>query len=95
MIPKWSEAFLAAVEEATGTNRFTYVTAVTKLSGDRTVWEQRGPFRQGLAGNPVRIWTFMEMMEGIQGDLTGTPAATEVGRMLQLFKAAGIKVSQD
>ena len=31
--PKWSEAFIDAVEKATGQRHFTYVTAVTKLCG--------------------------------------------------------------
>ena len=94
-VPKWSEAFLAAVEEATGTNRFTYITAVTRLLGDRTVWERHEPFRQAVGGNPVGIWTLREMTEKIQQNLTNSLAATEVGRMLQLFKAGGIEVSRD
>ena len=94
-VPKWSEAFVAAVEEATGTNRFTYATAVTRLLGDRTVWEKHEPFRRAVGGNPVKIWTFQEMTADILGNLTNSLAATEVGRMLQLFKAAGIDVPKD
>ncbi len=94
-VPKWSEAFVAAVEEATGTNRFTYVTAVTRLLEDGTVWEKHEPFRQAVGGNPIEIWTFREMTEKIQRNLTHSLAATEVGRMLQLFKAASIEVTRD
>lgn len=94
-VPKWSEAFLKAVRDATGVERFTYVTAVTKLLGDRAIWEEHKPFRQALDGNPLSILTFQEMVAQIQGQLTTTLAATEVGRMLQLFAAADMKVADD
>lgn len=34
MKPKWSEAFVDAVESPTGTRKFTYVLAVTAIVGD-------------------------------------------------------------
>lgn len=91
-VPKWSEAFCDAVQAATGTDRFTYILAVAKLSGDRAIWENHQPFKDALAGNPVTILTFREMVSEIQSELTTTLAATEVGRMLQMFQAAGISV---
>jgi hypothetical protein len=91
-LPKWSEAFMDAVESATGTRRFTYATAVAKLVGDKTVWENHQPFRDALEGNPVEIITFRQMVMDIQGKLTKTLASTEVGRMLQLFLAADMRV---
>lgn len=94
-VPKWSEAFLKAVKDATGSDRFTYVTAVTRLSGDKGVWEAHEPFRQAIGGNPVTILTFREMVTEIQGQLTTTLAATEVGRMLQLFAAADMTVTDE
>ena len=93
--PKWSEAFLEAVKEATGKDLFTYVTAVTRLMGDKAVWENHQPFRDALGGNPLKILTFREMVSEIQDGLTMTLAATEVGRMLQLFSAAGVQVTED
>lgn len=87
-VPKWSEAFLDTVRDATGTRQFTYVTAITKLSGDKSIWENYRPFRDALDGNPVTILTLQEMVAEIQSELTTTLAATEVGRMLQLFSAA-------
>ena len=93
--PKWSEAFLEAVKEATGKDRFTYATAVTRLMGDKAVWENHQPFRDALGGNPLKILTFREMVSEIQDGLTTTLAATEVGRMLQLFSAAGVQVTED
>ena len=90
--PKWSEAFLEAVRDVTGTGKFTYVTAVNRLEGDKSVWEQHKPFSDAIGRNPVEILTFSEMVARIQGGLSTALAGTEVGRMLQLFKAAGVKV---
>ena len=90
--PKWSEAFLKAIKDATGEDRFTYVTAVTfmKATG-KAQWENHTPFQQALSGNPIQIITLREMMvDEIIGELPETLAATEVGRMLQLFRAAKI-----
>lgn len=94
-VPKWSEAFLKAVQDATGSDRFTYVTAVTRVVGDKSLWETHKPFQQALGDNPVSILTFREMITEIQGELTTTLAATEVGRMLQLFAAADMKIDDE
>ena len=94
-VPKWSETFVEAVEKATGTREFTYVLAVAKVVGDKAVWEEHQPFSEAIGGNPVRILTFREMVLEIQSELTTTLAATEVGRMLQMFQAAGIHVEPD
>ena len=94
-VPKWSEAFVEAVEKATGMREFTYVLAVAKVNGDRSIWEEHQPFSEAICGNPVRILTFREMVLQIQSELTTTLAATEVGRMLQMFQAAGIHVEPD
>ena len=91
VVPKWSEAFISAVENVSGTKRFTYVTAVTRLHGNKSSWEQHKPFQMAIGNNKIRIWTLKKMTEKIQEDLTTTLARTEVGRMLQLFKAASIK----
>lgn len=93
--PKWSEGFVKAVRDATGSDRFTHITAVARLIGDRAVWENHRPFRDALGGNPVTILTFREMITEIQGKLTTTLASTEVGRMLQMFMAADMKVKDD
>lgn len=94
-VPKWSEAFVKAVEDATGRREFTYVLAVAKVVGDKSVWEGHQPFSDALGGNPIRILTFQEMVLEIQSELTTTLAATEVGRMLQMFQAAGIHVESN
>ena len=92
-VPKWSEAFLKAVKDVTGEHQFTYITAVTHLRGNKDVWENYAPFRNALDGNPVTILTFREMVTEIKAELTTTLAATEVGRMLQLFSAAKMYVA--
>lgn len=94
-VPKWSEGFRKAVADATGSKRFTYFTAVARLSGDRQVWEGHEPFRVALGGNPLKIITFREMVLEIQSKLTKTLASTEVGRMLQMFMAADMRVKDD
>jgi hypothetical protein len=93
-VPKWSEAFVAAVKDAAGTDQFTYVTAVARLCGDRSAWENHQPFRDAIGGNPVKILTFYEMVTEIQDELSTTLAATEVGRMLQMFQAAGVHIGR-
>ena len=89
-IPKWSEAFLNEVETATGTRTFTYCTVVTKLRNPTTRhhWESNEAFRAAIGGNPIRILTFSEMLDSLWGSLTKTPAASEIGRTIQLMKAA-------
>lgn len=87
-VPKWSEAFRDAVRDVTGTDEFTYTLAVAWVRGDRKVWEDHQRFSDALGGNPIRIVTFQEMVSEIYDQLGTTLAATEVGRMLQMFRAA-------
>ena len=91
-VPKWSEAFVNAVRDATGTDKFTYCLAVAHVKGDRHVWETHQPFTFALGGNPIRLITFQDMIGEIYDDLGTTLAATEVGRMLQMFRAARIDI---
>lgn len=92
VVPKWSEAFIAAVESTTGQREFTYVTAVTKLVGSKVQWESNPMFIHALSGNTIRILDLREMLSSISPGLGTTLAGTEVGRLLQLFKAAGISI---
>ena len=87
--PKWSAAFCAEIRRISGSEAFTYVTAVTRLAQhDRTCWEQHALFRENLGGNPVKLITFAEMLDKVWADLQTTPAASQLGRMLQLMKAS-------
>lgn len=90
--PKWSEAFVHAVKEATGTSQFTHVLAVARVKGDRETWENHKPFRAAIGGNPLRIISFDEMVKQIDKNLGTTLAATEVGRLIQMFRAAHINI---
>ena len=89
-IPKWSEAFLKMMQDATGAKEFTYITAVTRLDGDKSVWEKHQPFSDAIGGNPIRVLDMREMLAAILPKLTTTVANTSIGRMLQLMKASGV-----
>lgn len=90
MVPKWSEAFCDEILRLTGSRWFTYVTAVTWLSGDRADWENYSPFRKAMRGNPVRLVTLGEMVEEMLPGITRTPSSSELGRTLQLLRTAGV-----
>ena len=59
---------------------------------DKSRWENHLPFRRAVGENPIRILSLVEMVCEIQERLSATLAATEVGRMLQLFSATGIDI---
>jgi hypothetical protein len=86
--PKWSEAFIDAIETATGSREFTYYLAVTAVLGNRRDWEQYPPFIQAMAGNPIRMIDLTEMLERIKNMSTTTVASSTIGRVLQLMRAA-------
>ena len=86
--PKWSEAFVTAVETATGSRKFTYILAVTAILGDRHAWEEYAPFVQAMGGNPIRMIDLTEMLERIHNMSTTTVASSTIGRVLQLMRAA-------
>jgi hypothetical protein len=90
--PKWSGAFLTAVEEATGTREFVYITAVTRLDGDKNVWEQNQDFRNAINGNSIKILELKEMLDTVSPNLSTTMANTSIGRFLQLIKAANLQI---
>ncbi len=87
--PKWANALLAEIERLTGSTEFTYVTAVTKLIGSKSVWEENEEFRKHLNGNPIKILELQEMLSELYDKMKNTPASSEVGRLLQVIKAAG------
>ncbi len=90
MAPKWSEAFRDAIFSETGSRQFTYVTAVTRLYGNRHEWEQSARFRRALRGNPIRLIPLEDMVAYILERLTRTPASSDLGRTLQLLKASKV-----
>lgn len=86
--PKWTEAFLHRIEALTGQTKFTYITAVTWANGELAVWQESPPLRQAINGNPIRILTLKHMLDSVHARLTGTPATSAVGRLVQLIKAS-------
>lgn len=86
---KWAEALIGEIERLTGSAQFSYVTAVTRLRGDATIWEQHASFRDNLGGNPIKILTLEEMLSALYKRTNTTIAASEVGRPLEVIGASG------
>lgn len=87
-VPKWSEAFRQEVEQRTGSKTFTYRIAVTRVVGDPSGWSIDETIVSNLPGCPVGFLDMEEMWAAILGKLTERPAASELGRLAQLLKAA-------
>lgn len=92
IVPKWSEAFRESIFQRTGSKKFTYITAVTRIDGDRKLWESHDNFRVELGGNPVQVVDLTDMLRTVLPGLNTTVANTSIGRFLQLVKAAKIKI---
>jgi hypothetical protein len=88
--PKWAEAFISEIERLTGSSRFTYCLAVTRVWGDTAAWEKDPTIRRNLRGNPLKFLTLETMWSRVLATVTKTPAASEIGRLAQLLKAAGL-----
>ncbi|MGH2912274.1 MAG: hypothetical protein ACRDJ3_07335 [Solirubrobacteraceae bacterium] len=87
---KWSEAFREAIRERTGQADFDYRIAVTRLKGDAETWGVDPTIAVNLAGCSVGFLTLQEMWATMLERLTTTPAPSEIGRLAQLLKAAGL-----
>jgi hypothetical protein len=90
-IPRWSKAFIEEIRSRTNMTRFTYVLAITLPKGDPSIWTTHPRFVAALSGNPIEVLPLKQMIEEIEPLLTTTPAATDIGRTLQLFRAAGLR----
>jgi hypothetical protein len=93
---KWAKALRRAILEKTGQAEFVYYTAVTRLAGqpeEREIWENYPAFRENL-GCTIKVITLAEMAEFVLSHLTETVANSELGRTLQLLKAAGFLPKQ-
>jgi hypothetical protein len=89
-VPKWSEAFRTTIEQLTGQRDFDYRIAVTRLRGDADGWEHDETISTNLAGCSIGFLTLEEMWSAMLAELTRRPAASEIGRLAQLLKAAGL-----
>jgi hypothetical protein len=95
---KWADAFLAKIKKLTDTENFTYMTAVTKLTGDKSgksKWVEHEKFRNNLGGNPLKILTVKEILDYMNDKTAKTVAPSDVGRLLQVIKASEWKNSKD
>jgi hypothetical protein len=95
-VPKWSEAFRDTVFELTGERTFAYRIAVTRLQGDGDVhqwartWSEDETIKANLDGCSFGFLTLEEMWGTLLAELKKTPASSEIGRLAQLLKAAGM-----
>lgn len=89
-IPKWSEAFRDAIFERCGQRDFVYRIAVTRLRGDGDAWAQDPIISANLSGCVVNVLPLEEMWASMLDELTTTPAPSQIGRLAQLLKAAGL-----
>jgi len=100
--PIWAEAFREKVITETQTKSFTYVVAVTKLKNEdyRKRFEESQTFIKILKGNSnikidIEILTLSEIFESIWSEKQTTAVEnSEIGRLIQLMKAAGIKITK-
>lgn len=89
-IPKWSEAFRTTISGLTGETDFSYRVAVTHLKGDGDAWGTDPTIAANLAGCSVGFLPLQEMWAEMLKELTTTPAASQIGRLAELLKAAGL-----
>jgi hypothetical protein len=88
---KWADSLITEIQRLTGSTSFTYMTAVTKLRGDPSVWQEHPLFRNNLRGNPIVILTLHDILSELYKGLNTTVAPSQVGRLLQVMKASGWK----
>jgi hypothetical protein len=100
--PIWARAFREKIYEETGSKRFTYIIAVTKLvNADLAEAFTANPyFLSHLNGDGeyevnIQLLTLAEMISAINDDRNSTTVeATEIGRFLQLVGAAGLVIGE-
>lgn len=86
--PKWSAAYCQKIEEMTGSKKFTYWTAVTKVIGDPSVWENHKAFQAKLNGNKIAVKTVRQLLDEMHPLIGTTVEPSQVGRLLQVIKAS-------
>ena len=63
---------------------------MTRLRGDSASWANDPTILTNLAGSNFGFLTLEEMWATVLAKITTTPAASEMGRLAQLLKAAGL-----
>lgn len=89
-VPKWSEAFRAQITKLTGERNFAYRIAVTRLRGNTEAWTKDPTIASNLSGCSIGFLELKDMWASMLKELTTTPAPSEIGRLAQLLKAAGL-----
>lgn len=94
-MPRWTDAFLAALRGLTHCEQFTHFTAVTLACDpqNKADWEENEMFGRAMQGNPVRFITLPEMLGHVFSRLGTSVESSPFSRTLQLFKAAGLDVT--
>lgn len=90
--PVWAQALRHRVRALTGSDRFTYVLAVTRVgpggSTDVACWMKHPIVGHNLAGNPCEVLTLGKMWSELREDVKEQIEPSHVGRLAQLLKAA-------
>jgi hypothetical protein len=89
-VPKWSEALIDTVDELVGTRRFAYRIAITHLKGTGTAWAADPTIAANLVGCSFDFLPLSTIWAKLLDELTTRPASSEVGRLIQILKAAGL-----
>ena len=92
--PKWAEAFRETVSARTGQDTFDYRIAVTQLRNDASAWSTDPTIAANLPGCTIGFLTLEEMWSDMLHELKRTPAASDIGRLAQILKAAGLTDAQ-
>lgn len=99
---KWIDAFLDMIETESGQRDLTYYIAVTRLKNtNRRCIESsevlRARFQNKQSNIKLKIITLREMIDSMYNRIAkkSTPAleVTDIGRILQLIAAAGLKLN--
>ena len=98
-IPKWADAFGTEIRGLTGVDQFTYRIAITRFQGGEPArwakeWDSDATIQTNLPGCSIGFLTLEEMWTTVLTELRRTPAASEIGRLAQLLKAAGLTAEQ-
>ncbi len=98
--PIWAQAFKEKILSETGSDSFTYYIAVTKLKNEDSIdaFKSCKCFLDNLRINEdsevtIEFLTIRDMLNDILDNMKGTTVeSTEIGRFIQLIKAAGLEI---
>lgn len=98
--PTWSKAFRDAIKRETGLTNFTYIIAVTKLKNMDFLekFKNEPVFLDTLSANgkfdvKIEFLTLETMIKTVMSSATTTVESGELGRFIQLIKAAGFELT--